>query len=375
MLLSLSDGQDGIAVRFICKQNTLQITLKNDKIERYILLCESFYSNLHNKEKEEIQVIKKMMWSAMLFLMCVAVGHGQYNGECWVVSSGLTVYKLHANGDADPAAIEGLTNASAVEVNPVNGVVWIAVPANSVVFRYDPTEGNFEQTPQIKAPTGISINPTDGTVWVAGLDGVHKISADGKDILAQVIPPDGPANLDSGRFNVAVNPKDGSCWITDGKGPIARYDANGNLLANAPPMDEPKGGLSVDYQSNVWVADTQSSRIIRLSPNGEILVDITDIPNPVSPSVNPKDGSVWLAGNNSMLINLSPTGTKLKEFEVGMALVAVTYSPSDGEIWVADLLGETFQGQVSKWTAAGVRRFANAIPQPSTVSIGFWEGN
>ncbi|MCE2401790.1 hypothetical protein J4G08_13005 [Candidatus Poribacteria bacterium] len=318
---------------------------------------------------------KKMMWTTLLFLMCVAAGHGQYNGECWVVSGGDTVYKLHANGAADPSAIQGLTNASAVQVNPVNGIVWIAVSAGNAVFRYDSATGAFDQTPEIKAPTGISVNPADGTVWVAGLDGVRKISADGKDILAQVIPPDGPANLDSGRFSVAVNPKDGSCWITDGKGPIGRYDSNGNLLASAPPMDEPKGGLSVDYQGNVWIADTQHNRVVRLSPNGEVLVDLTDIPTPVSPSVNPKDGSVWLAGNNNMLINLSSTGTKLKEFEVGLAIVAVTFSPADSGIWIADMLGETFQGQVSKWAADGVRSFANAIPQPSTVSIGFWEGN
>ena len=315
------------------------------------------------------------MDSDAVFDVCRCWAYGEYNGECWVVSGGDTVYKLHANGDADPSAIQGLTNASAVQVNPVNGIVWIAVSAGNAVFRYDSATGAFDQTPEIKAPTGISVNPADGTVWVAGLDGVRKVSADGKNIIAEVIPPDGPANLDSGRFNVAVNPKDGSCWITDGKGPIGRYDANGNLLANAPPMDEPKGGLSVDYQGNVWIADTQHSRVVRISPNGEVLVDITDILNPVSPSVNPKDGSVWLAGSNSMLINLSPTGTKLKEFIVGGALVAVTYSPADGEIWVADVFSETFQGQVSKWTADGVKRFGNAIPNPSTVSIGFWEGN
>ena len=320
-------------------------------------------------------MMKKMLLAAMLFMMCVATGYGQYNGECWVVSGGDTVYKLHANGAADPSAIQDLKQASAVQVNPVNGIVWIAVSAANVVFRYDPAAGTFTQTAEIKAPSGISINPVDGTVWIAGLDGVRKISADGKNILAQIIPPDGPANLDAGRFSVAVNPKDGSCWIADGKGPIGRYDANGTQIATAPPMKEPKGGMSVDYQGNVWVADTQHHVLVRLSPNGDELVKITDIRNPVSPSVNPKDGSVWLASNNNMLVNFSPTGTKVKEFEVGMAIIAVTYSPADGEIWVADLLGQSFQGEVSKWTAKGKKRFANAVPRPSTVSIGFWEGN
>lgn len=319
--------------------------------------------------------MKKMIWVVMLFLMCVATGYGQYNGECWVVSGGVSVYKLHANGAADPNAIQDLTNASAVEVNPTNGIVWIAASAGDAVFRYDPAAGSFTQAPVIKKPSGISINPADGTVWIAGLDGVRKISADGKSVLAQVIPPDGPANIDVGRFNVAVNPKDSSCWITDGKGPIGRYDANGNKVATGPPMKEPKGGLSVDYQGNVWVADTRHNTLVRLSPTGDVLVKKEDIMGPVSPSVNPKDGSVWVAANGNMLINLSPTGTKVKEFEAGITIVAVSYSPADGEIWVADLLGPTFGGEVSKWTANGQKRFANNIPTPSTVSIGFWEGN
>lgn len=306
--------------------------------------------------------------------MFVAIGHSEYNGECWVVSSGDVVYKLHADGNADPFVIKDLKNASTVEVNPVTGVVWIAISAGGV-FRYDPAAGTFTQTPPIKSPTGISVNPVDGTAWVAGLDGVRKISADGTEILAQVIPPDGPANMDSGRFDVVVNPKDGSCWITDGKGPVARYDANGTLLATAPPMDEPKGGLSVDYQGNVWIADTQHNILVRYSANGEELVNINDIPTPVSPSVNPKDGTVWVSVNNSTLVHYSTTGTKMTEFDVGMAIVAVSFSPADSGIWIADLLGETYTGQVSKWTSKGKMIIKNAIPQPSTVSIGFWEDN
>lgn len=317
--------------------------------------------------------MKKFMWAAILLMICVVTGHTEYNGECWVVSGGDKVYKLHANGAADPTVIQDLTNASAVAVNPVSGVVWIADSAGHAVTRYDPAANAFSEPLKIKSPTRISINPTDGTVWIAGLDGAHKVSADGKSILAQVIPPDGPANTDIGRFDVAVNPKDGSCWIADGKGPIGRYDANGKQVATAPPMQEPKGGMSVDYQGNVWIADSQHHTLVRISSDGTELVKKVDIPSPVSPSVNPKDGSVWVASNNNMLINLSPTGTKVKEFSAGVAIVAVTYSPADGEIWVADLLGQSYQGEVSKWKANGQKRFYNNVPQPSTVSIGYWE--
>ena len=318
--------------------------------------------------------MKKMFWVAMLFVMCVATSYGQYNGECWVVSGGDTVYKLHANGNADPTVIPNLTQASAAEVNPANGVAWIAISASNAVFRFDQATNEFAQAPAIERPNMISVNPADGTVWVAWLHGVSKLSSDGKQVLAQVIPEGGPPNVETGRFNVAVNPKDGSVWITDARGPINRYDATGNQIATGPVMQEPKGGVAVDYEGNAWVADSQFNTLIRVSPAGQELVKLT-ITSPVSPRVNPKDGSVWVVSEQSMLLNLSADGTKRSEFPAGMAVVGISLSPSDNGIWVADMLGATFTGEVSKFSTSGTKLFANPIPQPSSVSVGFWEGN
>lgn len=322
--------------------------------------------------------MKKVFWVAVLFVMCVATSYGQYNGECWVVSGGDTVYKLHANGNADPTVIPDLTQASAAEVNPANGVAWIAISAANAVFRFDQSTGEFTQAPAIERPNMIAVNPADGTVWVAWLNGVSKFSSDGKQILTQVFPadynPEQP-NVETGRFNVAVNPKDGSCWVTDARGPINRYDANGTLIATGPTMREPKAGVAVDYEGNAWVADSQFSTLLRVSATGQELVKITTIPSPTSPRINPKDGSVWVVSSQSMLVNLSADGTKMSEFAAGMAVVGISLSPADNGIWVADMLGATFTGEVSKFSTNGTKLFANPIPQPSSVSAGFWEGN
>jgi ligand-binding sensor domain-containing protein len=310
-------------------------------------------------------MIKQMFWVAMLLLLCVATSYGQYNGECWVVSGGETVYKLYADGNADPQVIPNLPQASAAEVNPADGVVWIAVSAANTVYRYNPNTGDFLAIPDINRPNMIAINPADGSAWIAGYDGVKKVSGDGTTVIATIAAHE-PA--------VAVNPKDGSAWITNARGPIARYDAAGNKIADAPTMGEPKS-VTVDYEGNAWIADSQHSVLMRVSPSGQKLVEITDIPNPTSPRINPMDGSVWVVSQQSMLINLGADGTKKTEFLAGMAIVAISVSPSDGGIWIADLLGETFQGEISKWTSGGQPLFKNPIPQPSSVSVGYWSGN
>ncbi len=309
--------------------------------------------------------MKKMFWAMVLSVLCVTISHGQYNGECWVVSKGDTVYKLYADGNADPQVIPNLPQASAAEVNPADGVVWIAVSAANTVYRYNPNSGEFLAIPDINRPNMISINPADGSAWIAGFDAVKKVSGDGTQVIA-TIPAHEPA--------VAVNPKDGSAWITNARGPIARYDAAGNKIADAQNMGEPKS-VTVDYEGNAWIADSQYSVLRRVSASGQTLVEITDIPNPTSPRINPMDGSVWVVSQQSMLINLGVDGTKKAEFLAGMAIVAISVSPSDGGIWIADLLGETYQGEISKWTSAGQPLFKNPIPQPSSVSVGHWPGN
>ena len=309
--------------------------------------------------------MKKLFLVVMLLGLAVATSYGQYNGECWVVSGGETIYKLYADGQADPTVIPNLTQASAAEVNPADGVVWIAVSAANTVYRYDPNSGAFSEIPDITRPNQIAINPADGSAWIAGLDAVKKVSGDGTQVIATIAAHE-PA--------VAVNPKDGSAWITNARGPIARYDANGNKIADAPTMGEPKG-VSVDYEGNAWIADSQHSELMRVSPTGAELVKITDIPNPTSPRINPIDGSLWVVSQQSMLINLASDGTKKAEFLAGMAIVAIALSPADDGIWIADLLGETFQGEISKWNASGHALFKNPIPQPSSLSVGYWTGN
>ena len=259
--------------------------------------------------------MKKLFFVVILLGLTVATSYGQYNGECWVVSMGDTVYKLYANGQADPQVIPNLPQATAAEVNPADGVVWIAVSAANTVYRYNPSADPnsadfFTEFSNINRPNQIAINPADGSAWIAGLDAVNKVSLTGEGIwrITATIAAHEPA--------VAVNPKDGSAWITNARGPIARYDAAGNKVADAPAMGEPKG-VSVDYEGNAWIADSQHSVLMRVSASGQKLVEITDIPNPTSPRINPIDGSLWVVSQQSMLINLGSDGTKKIEFFSG----------------------------------------------------------
>ena len=298
--------------------------------------------------------------------------YAAYQGECWVVSNGDTIYKLNSQGQASSNFIPNLTQAQAAEVNPKNGIVWISVSAANTVYRYDPAETDpnaaFKAVPNIKRPRAISINPTDDTVWIAGEDVVKKVSADGSQILVEITGLYEP--------DVSVNVTDGSCWVTHSRGAVYRYDDTGTRIVTAnltAKLSEPKFVTVNPKTGNAWVADSQSSIIVKLDANGNELLRITDIQAPASPRVNVQDGSVWLISSPTTLIKLSATGKRVKEFPgPGMAILSICPDPRDGGLWVADLFGSSYQGGVCKYSANGDKLFENPIPQPSYVSVGLW---
>ena len=309
------------------------------------------------------------MLSVMLVLIVVSLAslHANYNGECWVVSGGDTVYKLNADGLADPTIIPGLTQAQAAVVDPQSGVVWIAVSAANAVYRFDPQTVAFTQLPPIERPHAVSVNPTDGTVWIGGINTVQKFSADGTQILASITGVHEP--------EVAVNTTDGSCWVTDSRGTIARYSAAGVVAATSPvKLSEPKY-VAVNSQSgNAWVTDPHAGVIVKLSPSGQEVLRIADLKLPSSPSVNQKNGNIWIVADSNTLVKFSADGQKLMEIPAGMAILSISVYSQDGSVWVADQFGSTFQGGVSKFSADGQQLFENPVPQPSFVSVGNWAG-
>ena len=321
-------------------------------------------------EKRSSEVQQILLMTATFLLLSLSSLHAAYNGECWVVSNGDTIYKLNSDGLADPTIIPGLTQAQAAVVNPKDGTVWIAVSAANAVFRFDPETVDFKQIPNINQPHSVAINPNDNSVWIGGLDVVQKVSADGTQILATI----------SGVYEpeVAVNVADGSCWVTDSRGKIARYGHDGTAIAvSSVQLKEPKYVTVNSKTGNAWVADPQASILVKLSASGQEMLRITDIKQPTSPRVNEQDGSLWIVSESSSLIKLSASGQKIIENpEAGIAILSISVNSQDGSVWVADQFGETFQsgGEVSKYTATGQKLFGNHIPMPSYVSVGHWPG-
>ena len=99
------------------------------------------------------------------------------------------------------------------------------------------------------------------------------------------------------------------------------------------------GGISRDVQSgSLWVADTRSGQVVRLSERGDELWRRDGFLNPSAVSANPTDGSCWVADTgHKQAVHVSVTGEELWRGGMFITPADVGADPRDGSCWVADL--------------------------------------
>jgi DNA-binding beta-propeller fold protein YncE len=219
-----------------------------------------------------------------------------------------------------------------------NGECWAIDYLNAVKI----SGGKALKFSGFSQPLSISINPNDGSVWVADTDAIRikKLSSAGK-LLITI-----DKGFDSQPISVAVDPKDGSCWAATAA-KLYKFSSDGKQIMTKAGFNEPV--LIVNPKnSECWIADSNNARIVKLSPDGNQLkeISIEGISQPKSLSVNPENGSCWVLDPFTMTaVKLSADGNVLLKTSVtptGGATMATSISASsDGGCWVAIIVDFT----------------------------------
>lgn len=248
-----------------------------------------------------------------------------------------------------------------------NGECWATDYLNAVKI----SGGKVTKFSGFSQPLSISINPNDGSVWVADTDAIRikKLSSAGK-LLLNI-----DKGLDSQPLTIAVDHKDGSCWAGTAN-TLYKFSSDGKQILTKSGFNEPI--LVVNPKnSECWIADSNNARIVKLSPEGKELAEITveGLSQPKSISINPNDGTCWVLDPFSMTVfKLSADGKVLLKASVssaGGATMATSVSASsDGGCWVAIIVDFTKPNQdiVVKLSADGkLTGSYTGFAMPSTV--------
>ncbi len=231
--------------------------------------------------------------------------------------------------------------------------VWVADSSLDQVVSISSLDGSKQLAVSGMDPVSISTDARDGSLWVADYDNNQVVK------LLPLITDGYEVGTDTGShvtvkgFNkprsVSVNPETGVIWVADtGSNRVVRLSADvpdGYDIQTDTGSHSVKTGFSSPYcvsvnssDGTVWVADYWSQQVIKLSASGttEVLrVGGFNLPTVVD--VNYIDGSVWVADSgNDQMVRLAADGALI--FRVGgfENPSGLGVNPLDGSGWVAD---------------------------------------
>jgi len=174
----------------------------------------------------------------------------------------------------------------------------------------------------------------------------------------------------------------GECWAADYYN-VLKIDGSGQAVA-IQGFSQPLS-LSVNSKDgSCWVADTDAIRVRKLSAAGQELAmldgaadpklfapDAKSLTNPASVTVDPRDGSCWVATMNVICKFSSDAKQLLVKPGFNEPIVAI--NPKNGDCWVADSSNSKVLKLSADGNQAWVKQIAG-VTQPKSLSVNPADG-
>ncbi len=236
------------------------------------------------------------------------------------------------------------------------------------VYRLSVLIGDNRDPVESTLSNPVVVTPGPETCWVVddGLGRVLKISADARAVSSQVTSI-------FGARHIALDPRDGAAWVTTqfgaaGLGGVAiRFTAEGQEAAVISGFITP-GEVSVDpSDGSVWIADAgtngENALVVRATEGGIPLFRLTDFVTPSTLAVDPISSACWvgdsgtrsitkLSVQSDILVTIGDIGTPLD----------LAVDPATGNCWGIDSTSkEVFKLLADGERAASITGFTEPL--------------
>jgi sugar lactone lactonase YvrE len=243
--------------------------------------------------------------------------------------TGWTFYECTGSA-SDPCPVEATTAARAVTYDPgsmAQGESTISVVAQDPVGNESATKlvkvRVDHDEPTIDLSGNLTEQATAGTKLAKYT--LNYTAKDGDDAAAAATAPVGTAGTNTGQLErpMAVEADSaGNIWVTDRtNNRIVKYSPNGVYLSQITgtigtenQVSEPRD-LAISANGNIWVAETTYDRVRQYSPSGAIVSTIKsgEMESPFGVAVAP-DGAIWVTDNlNNKVLQFKQDGTLIRK--------------------------------------------------------------
>jgi DNA-binding beta-propeller fold protein YncE len=161
---------------------------------------------------------------------------------------------------------------------------------------------------------------------------------------------------------IAVDPQTGNVWTVVGRsrfrmGKTVVYDNTGREVAS---YDISGRDIAYDRKAKAfWIAEKQLTKII--AATGEVVWSVAVSKGSASSmDIDPSSGAAWVCdrgGRSSRLLKFDADGKDLVEIDLGQKIpFGVSVDPKDGSVWVANL-----RKSVERFSAEGQSQTEHAV--------------
>jgi hypothetical protein len=263
-------------------------------------------------------------------------GKDRYENNLSLIDdSGRVVFRA---GGFNGCEMIGSTHMVAVDAR--RGWAWACELVANKVHQYDRSGRRLTTIENLRADA-LAVDPESGNLWVLGGRQIGSGTTEVYNPAGRLLVSHPVSGLD-----LAYSPMDKSFWIADRH--LARIRAD-EVAAPVRPADaivaHNVAGWTVSsidvhpVTGRIWVTPRQhpqvlpsENRLVCLDSTGRVISD-TDLKalNPFRVSVDPKDGSVWVAIFRQAVHRYSPDGKLEAAFDINAT--SVEADPDTGGAW------------------------------------------
>jgi DNA-binding beta-propeller fold protein YncE len=256
----------------------------------------------------------------------------------------------------------GLRGPTAIDVDSLNGEVWVSDTFGGEVLVFTPSTNLTVTIGNVTTPIGLAVRPGGHSAYVCDPDlgSVFHFAASGGVASPTIQSVDNP-------IGVAFDRSDSSVWICErGSSFVRRHAADGQLIWRIP-VDRPSR-VAVDEGTGYgWVTSFDGHRIVRISRGGVVEEMSRAVAGPLGIAVDARRGRIWVAdafGNAVVGLNRDGGVEVLVGGLSGVRAVAV--HEESGDVWAA-VLGSAEIVRIS--ASGGIRVRQGGFGEPYDIAL------
>jgi len=152
-------------------------------------------------------------------------------------------------------------------------------------------------------------------------------------------------------WNLAVDVYN-QIWVTNSQTNYVTKLSNAGTILSSTPVGSSPYGIALDSSGHAWVANYASNSVSKLSNSGALLGTFSVNANPWGVAID-SSGNIWVTNAGSSTVTLlTSLGTVVGAYAAGTMPTCISIDSSSGNIWIANHVNNG--GSVTKLSSMGV---------------------